>query len=105
MYNKPLSTSARVRHPRWQQCQCTIRLPDDEVLGAGVTLYTDNRNDFTTAWVKRIVDPNVGSRKHGSVPLLRAAPARRRWALGLGLAACQKGMSVSFVTPPRWSTN
>jgi hypothetical protein len=76
MYNKPLSSSACVRHPRRQQCKCAIRLPDDEMLGACVTLYADNRNDFTAAWVKWIGDPNFDSRTPGSMTLLRPAPAK-----------------------------
>ena len=39
------SASTCVGHPRRQQRQRPIRLPDDEMLGAGVTLYADDRDD------------------------------------------------------------
>jgi len=77
MYNEPLSASACVGHPRRQQCQRPIQLPDHEMLGAGVTLYADDRNDFTAAWVKRIGDPNFDSRTPGSMTLLRPVRANR----------------------------
>jgi hypothetical protein len=59
-------------HPRRQQRQRAIGLPDDEVLGAGVTLHAQDRNALAAARVKRIEDPNLDRRTPGSMTLLRA---------------------------------
>jgi hypothetical protein len=76
MYNKPLSGLTCVGHPRRYQCQGPIRLPDDEMLGAGVTFYANDRDEFTAAPVKRLDDPNLNCRKPGSTTLLRPVSAR-----------------------------
>jgi hypothetical protein len=76
MRNKRLSALSGVGHPRRQQRQRAIGLPDDEVSGAGVALYANDRNNFAIARVKRIEDPNFECRTPGSMTLLRPAPAR-----------------------------
>jgi hypothetical protein len=79
MCNKPRSASTGVGHPPRNQRQRPIRLPDDEMLDAGVALYADGRDNFTAARVKRIDDPNLNRRTPGSMTLLRPAPASRIW--------------------------
>ena len=71
--------STRFRHPRRQQRQGPIRLSDDEVLGARVTLRTDDHDRLAAARMKRIEDPNLGRRTPGSMTLLRPASARPTW--------------------------
>src|SRR5438067_1975176 len=74
-----LCASTCLGHPRRQQRQREIRLPDSEVRYAGVTPRTDYRDGFTAARVKRIEDPNLNRRTPGSMTLLRPAPASRIW--------------------------
>src|SRR5205814_1375790 len=76
--NRPCASTC-LGHPRRQQRQREIRLPDNEVRYAGVTPRTDYRDGFTAARVKRIEDPNLNRRTPGSMTLLRPA-----WA-NLGL--------------------
>src|SRR5438067_13168689 len=71
-----LCASTCLGHPRRQQRQREIRLPDNEVRCAGVTPRTDYRDGFTAARVKRIEDPNLNRRTPGSMTLLRPAAAR-----------------------------
>ena len=66
--------------------------------GAGVTFRANDGNDFAAARVKRIEDPNLDCRTPGSMTLLRPVPARPISLSALGLAACQKGLSVGFTT-------
>ncbi len=99
MCNKRLSASTRVGHPRRQQRQRAVGLPDDEVSGAGVALYANDGNDFAAAWMKRIEDPNLYRRKPGSMTLLRPASAKAGWpvrsatrpCMGLPMSRCSCG--------------
>src|SRR5207248_3647435 len=89
--NRPCASTC-LGHPRRQQRQREIRLPDNEVRYAGVTPRTDYRDGFTAARVKRIEDPNLNRRTPGSMTLLRPASARRIWR------------SRSAIWPPKTGT-
>jgi hypothetical protein len=49
-------------------------LPDDEMLGTGMALGADRRDDRAAPWVKRIDDPDLNRRTPGSMTLLRPIP-------------------------------
>jgi DNA replication protein DnaC len=55
----------------------------------------DNLNKLTRPWVKRIPNPNLRSER-GQYVVGPCGTGKTHVALGLGLAACQKGMTVSF---------
>ena len=78
--------------------QSAIALLDDKDLGALKAMMPHKKGHLTKARMEPIVDSSLDVLIPGSMSLLRAAPARRTSRLGLGLAACQKGLSVGFNT-------
>ena len=76
MWNEFVRDCFRLDHPGRQQCQSPIGLPDDEVVGAGVPLDTDDGDDLAAARVKWIRDPDLKRRTPGSMTLL--PPSLRR---------------------------
>jgi hypothetical protein len=77
MCNKRLGRATRLGHPRRQQRQGVVGLPDDEMLSAGVALAADHHDPLAAARVKRIKDPNLKRRTPGSMTLLRPAAVKR----------------------------
>jgi hypothetical protein len=69
--NKRLSRSTRLGHPRRQQSQSLIGLPDDKMLGAGMALRTDHLDCLAAARMESIEDPNLKRRTPGSMKLVR----------------------------------
>ncbi len=67
----------RFGHPDRQERQGLVGLADDQVIGAGVTLATDNGNHLSAARVERIRDPNLECRTPGSMTLVPLGWARR----------------------------
>ena len=65
---------------------------------AGKALAVHHLHHLLGPRMERIEDPHLKRRTPGNVTLSRPAPARRHIGLGLGLAACQKGLSVGFHT-------
>jgi hypothetical protein len=76
MCDKRLRVSACFGHPRGQQRQRAIGLPDNEVVGAGVALHADNGDNFVAARMKPVADSNLSRQTPGSMTLLRLAQAR-----------------------------
>jgi hypothetical protein len=72
MHDKCWNAAFCFRHPRRQQRQRAIGLPDDEMLGTGMAFGADHGNRLTAPRVKRIDDPNLNRRTPGSMTLLRA---------------------------------
>ena len=91
-------TRRRSGHPSWQKRQGPIRLADHQMFHASVPLDPDNCHKIAASRVERIADPFLAPRTPGSMTLLRSSTGKTHVALGLGLAACQKGLSVGFTT-------
>jgi hypothetical protein len=73
--NKLVGTyRSRLGHPRRQQRQRAIGLPDDEMVGASVTLRVDDHDRLAAARVKRIENPNLNRQTPGSMTPLRPIP-------------------------------
>ena len=81
VHNQRRSRLSRFCHPRRQQHQCPIELPDDKVLTASMALQTEHCDGFATAGVKRIADLDFKTRTPGSMSLFQPASARRIWRL------------------------
>ena len=77
MLNEFARRPIRLGHPRRQQRQGVIGLPDNEVIGARMPPDADHRNEITRARVKPIRDPDFKRRTPGSMTLVRPAPAKR----------------------------
>jgi hypothetical protein len=75
-----------------------IRLNNNQMFLASKSPPQRNHHDLTASRMKRIVDPYLERRTPGIVTLPRPEPAKAMFATALGLAACQKGFTVTFIT-------
>ena len=78
--------------------QSAIALLDDKDLGALKAMMPHKKGHLTKARMEPIVDSSLDVLIPGSMSLLRSGTGKTHTALGLGLAACQKGYSVAFTT-------
>jgi len=72
-----MGSGCRLGHPDRQERQGPVRLADDEVIGTGVTLGTNDGDHLAAARMERIRDPNLKRRTPGSMTLVPPARARR----------------------------
>jgi hypothetical protein len=71
MEDYPQRRLPRLGHPRRQQRQCPIGLPDDKVFSASMGLRSEHHDHFAAARVKGVADPNLKNRTLGSMTLFR----------------------------------
>jgi hypothetical protein len=77
-------------------------LPDDEMLGAGMSLGANRRNDLTAARVKRIDDLYFNRQTPGSMPLLRPAAAKAIWRQRSAISPPSTATKCASPRPPIW---
>ena len=85
-------------HPRRDQGERVVRLHDDQMVLAGKPLAVHDLHHLPGPWMERIEDPAPRTPDTRHCDAVSTGTGKTHIALGLGLAACQKGLSVGFTT-------